>query len=106
MEFFENDVIMERDEEGGVPRAVMEGGGGETEVGCGDGNGSVADKVAVATEERELGGAEEEGPAAADEGEGGKGSGGDTRKTVQNDVVGEGGYGGWGCRGDRVGMRG
>jgi len=45
--------------------------------------------VEATAEVGEGGGAEEAGPAAADEGEGGEGSGGHAGEAVQNDVVGE-----------------
>lgn len=54
---------------GGVPCAVLELGDGDGVVGGGDGDGGVAEEEAETAEVGELRGAEEEGPAAADEGE-------------------------------------
>lgn len=74
--------VVARDEEGGVPRAVEERGGGQAKIGAGDGDGGVTEEEAVAAEVGEVGGAEEAGPAAADEGEGGEGGGGHAGEAV------------------------
>ena len=48
--------VVARDEEGGVPRAVEERGGGQAKIGAGDGDGGVTEEEAVAAEVGEVGG--------------------------------------------------
>lgn len=86
------------EERGGFPGGIEADsvtGGVERGVGDSDGEDGGAEKEAATAEEVEVGGVEEVGPAAADEGDGAEGGMGDSREAFEEEVVWEGGDSGF-----------